>query len=70
MHENHISDTIDVCNWDFIYDKYIQTKRIQAMFQSFFLYEGDSVFLIFNHRAAYSPDRMQPDDLRSKSRNV
>jgi hypothetical protein len=49
---------------------HIQTKRIQTIFQSFSLYENDSVFLIFNYKAACSHDRMQSDDLISKFRNI
>jgi len=31
-------------------------------------YESDSAFLLFNNKAAYSPDRMQSEDVRSESK--
>jgi hypothetical protein len=70
MHADGISDTIDVYNWVFRHDKHIQTKHIKTVFHSFSLYKNDSVFMIFNDKAAYSPYRMHSDDLKSKYRSI
>lgn len=70
MHTDGTSDTIDVCRWVFRHDKHIQTKRIKTIFQSFSLYKSDSVFMIFNDKAIYSPYRMHSNDLRSKYRSI